>query len=161
MVRNADIQAEQGGEQAQQTFGLPPRTTKGQAQQVPGFDRHVRVAARAPPLTRAGRMPSRKRLGRDPDCEAAPLLERPVVLRPVADLVARPRDLMTARLMDLVGHRSSGERGEGPIHSTVALPKPEAVILHQCRKLAYGALGCRTQMIICEAWQLAHERAKR
>src|SRR3954447_18562434 len=76
-------------------------------------------------------MPSRKRLGRDPDCEAAPLLECPVVRRPVADLVARRRDLVTARLMDLVGHRSSGERGDGPIHSTVALPKPEAVILHQ------------------------------
>src|SRR4051794_27829964 len=76
-------------------------------------------------------MPSRKRLGRDPDCEAAPLLERPVVLRPVADLVARPRDLVTARLMDLVGHRSSGERGDAPIRSTVALPKPEAAILHQ------------------------------
>src|SRR3954466_8631050 len=83
------------------------------------------------PVTRAGRMPSRKRLGRDPDCEAAPLLERPIVLRPVADLVARPRDLMTARLMDLVGHRSSGERGDGLIRSTVALPKPEAVNLHQ------------------------------
>src|SRR3954447_13613062 len=76
-------------------------------------------------------MPSRKRLGRDPDCEAAPLLECPVVRRPVADLVARRRDLVTARLMDLVEHRSSGERGDGPIHSTVALPKPEAVILHQ------------------------------
>src|SRR3954467_3495782 len=76
-------------------------------------------------------MPSRKRLGHDPDCEAAPLLECPVVLRPVADLVARPRDLVTARLMDLVGHRLSGERGDGPIHSTVALPKPEEIILHQ------------------------------
>src|SRR4051812_42497906 len=131
VVRYTDAHPEQGRERAQQAFGLPPRTTKSQAQQVPGFDRHVRVAARTPPLTRAGRMPSRKRLGRDPDCEAVPLLECPVVLRPVADLVARPRDLVTARLMDLVGHRSSGERGDGPIHSTVVLPKPEAVILHQ------------------------------
>src|SRR4051794_4607477 len=80
-------------------------------------------------------MPSRKRLGRDPDCQAAPLLECPVVLRPVADLVARPRDLVTARLMDLVGHRSSGERGDGSIHSTMALPKPEAAILHQRRSI--------------------------
>src|SRR3954447_16534051 len=98
---------------------------------MPGLDRHVRIAARAPPLARPGRVPGRERLGRDPDCEAAPLLQRPVVLRPVADLVARPRDLVTAWLMDLVGHRSSGERGDGPIRSTVALPKPEAVILHQ------------------------------
>src|SRR3954469_21825347 len=139
VVRYTDAHPEQGRERAQQAFGLPPWTTKGQAQQVPGFDRHVRVAARAPPLTRAGRMPSRKRLGRNPDCEAAPLLERPVVLRPVADLVARPRDLVTARLMDLVGHRSSGERGDGPIHSTVALPKPEAVI---CTN-AYPSGSCR------------------
>src|SRR3954468_2986340 len=100
---------------------------------MPGLDRHVRIAARAPPLARPGRVPGRERLGRDPDCEAAPLLQRPVVLRPVADLVARPRDLVTAWLMDLVGHRSSGERGDGPIRSTVALPKPEAVILHQRR----------------------------
>src|SRR4051794_19890686 len=76
-------------------------------------------------------MPSRERLGRDPDCEAAPLLQRPVVRRPVADLVARPGDLVAARLIGLVGHRSSGERGSGPIRPTVALPKPRVAILHQ------------------------------
>src|SRR4051795_2979378 len=97
---------------------------------MPGLDRHVRIAARAPPLARPGRVPGRERLRGDPDCEAAPLLQRPVVLRPVADLVARPRDLVTARLMDLVGQRSSRERGDGPIRPTVALPKPKAAILH-------------------------------
>src|SRR4051812_46391134 len=70
-------------------------------------------------------MPSRERLRRDPDREAAALLERPVVLRPVADLVARPGDLVAARFIGLVGHRSSGERGSGPIRPTVALPKPQ------------------------------------
>src|SRR4051795_7503789 len=68
---------------------------------MPGLDRHVRIAARAPPLARPGRVPGRERLGRDPDCETAPLLERPVVLRPVADLVARPRDLVPARFIGL------------------------------------------------------------
>src|SRR3954467_12480402 len=92
---------------------------------VPGFDRHVRADARAPPLASPGRMPSRERLRRDPDREAAALLERPVVLRPVADLVARPGDLVAARFIGLVGHRSSGERGSGPIRPTVALPKPQ------------------------------------
>src|SRR4051794_4013910 len=76
-------------------------------------------------------MPSRERLGRDPDCEAAALLQRPVVLWPVADLVARPGDLVAARLIGLVGHRASGERGSGPIRPTVALPKPRVAILHQ------------------------------
>src|SRR4051812_50205896 len=76
-------------------------------------------------------MPSRKRLGRDPECEAAALLQRPVVRRPVADLVARPRDLVTARFIGLVGHRASGERGSGPIRPTGALPKPRVAILHQ------------------------------
>src|SRR3954469_4446100 len=71
-------------------------------------------------------MPSRERLGRDPDCEAAALLQRPVVRRPVADLVARPRDLVAARLIGLVGHRASGNRGSGPIRSTLAQPKPKA-----------------------------------
>ena len=33
------------GERAQQAFGLPPRPAKGQAQQVPGLDRDVRVRA--------------------------------------------------------------------------------------------------------------------
>src|SRR3954452_24211224 len=98
---------------------------------MPGFDRHVRVAARAPPLARPGRMPSRERLGRDPDCEAAALLQRPVVRRPVADLVARPGDLVAARFIGLVVHRSSGERGSGPIRPTVALPKPRGAISHQ------------------------------
>src|SRR4051794_2565203 len=71
-------------------------------------------------------MPSRKRLGRDPDCEAAALLECPAVLWPVADLVARPGDLVAARLIGLVGHRASGKRGSGPIRSTLAQPKPKA-----------------------------------
>src|SRR4051812_16753790 len=80
-------------------------------------------------------MPSRKRLGRDPDCEAARLLECPVVIRPVADLVARPGDLVAARFIGLVGHRSSGERGSGPIRPTAALPKPRVAILHQRRPM--------------------------
>src|SRR5215216_3272611 len=71
-------------------------------------------------------MPSRQRLRRDPDREAAALLECPVVLWPVADLVARPGDLVAARLIGLVGHRASGKRGSGPIRSTLAQPKPKA-----------------------------------
>src|SRR5215207_907862 len=121
---NTDI--EQGRERAQQALSLPPRPTKGQAQQVPGLDRHVRVVAGSPPLARAGRVPGRKRLGRDPDREAAALLECPVVLWPVADLVARPGALVAARLIGLVGHRASGKRGSGPIRSTLAQPKPKA-----------------------------------
>src|SRR3954471_23926791 len=105
---------------------MSPGPTKGQAQQVPGLDRHVRVVARAPPLARAGRVPGRERLRRDPDCEAAALLECPVVLWPVADLVARPGDLVAARLISLVGHRASGKRGSGPVRSTLAQPKPKA-----------------------------------
>src|SRR3954463_16156440 len=108
-------------------FGLPPGPTKGQAQQVPGLDRHVRVVAWPAPLTSPpGRVPGRERLRRHPDREAAALLQRPVVLRPVADLVARPGDLVAARLIGLVGHRSSGKRGNGPIRSTLAQPKPKA-----------------------------------
>src|SRR4051794_20430347 len=33
--------------------------------------------------------------------------------------------------MDLVGHRSSDKRRDGPIRPTVALPKPRVAILHQ------------------------------
>src|SRR3954466_494734 len=83
-------------------------------------------------------MPSRERLRRDPDCEAAPLLQRPVVLRPVADLVARPGDLVAARFIGLVGHRLSGKRGSGPIRPTAALPKPRVAILHQRRRRRLG-----------------------
>src|SRR3954467_1932637 len=36
----------------------------------------------------------------------------------------RALDLVAARFIGLVGHRSSGERGSGPIRPTVALPKP-------------------------------------
>src|SRR3954453_1062026 len=107
-------------------MGIPPGRTKGQAQQVPGLDRHVRVVARTPPLACAGRVPGRERLGRDPARKTAALLECPVVLWPVADLVARPGDLMAARLIGLVGHRASGKRGSGPIRSTLAQPKPKA-----------------------------------
>src|SRR3954469_4570300 len=71
-------------------------------------------------------VPGRERLRRHPDRKTAALLECPVVLRPVADLVARPGDLMAARLIGLVGHRASGKRGSGPIRSTLAQPKPKA-----------------------------------
>src|SRR5215204_1273835 len=128
---NTDI--EQGRERAQQALSLPPRPTKGHAQQVPGLDRHVRVVAGSPPLARAGRVPGRERLGRDPDREAAPLLQRPVVRRPVADLVARPGEFVAARLIGFVGHWSPARRGDGPIRPTVVLPKPKAAILHQRR----------------------------
>src|SRR5918998_1216476 len=54
---------------------------------------------------------ARQRLRRDPDGEAATPLKRPVVLRPVGHPVARPGDLVAARLVGLVGHRSSRRRG--------------------------------------------------
>src|SRR4051812_25096825 len=101
MVGNADIQAEQGGERAQQAFGLPPRPTKGQAQQVPGVDRDVRVRARPAPPTRLGWVPGRQGLRRYPHRQATALLERPVVLRPVAHPVARPGYPVAA---GLIGH---------------------------------------------------------
>src|SRR4051812_41609742 len=84
-------------------------------------------------------MPSRERLGRHPDCKAAALLECPVVLWPVADLVARPGDLVAARLIGLVGHRASGKRGSGPIRPTAALPKPRVAILHQRQLSSLGS----------------------
>src|SRR4051794_17682000 len=115
MVGNADIQAEQGGERAQQALGLPPRPTKAQAQQVPGLDRHVRVIPRPPARPRGGGAPGRDRLGRAPDRQAPPPLQRPVVFRPVLDPVARPWDLVAARLIEPVGHRASSRRGSGPI----------------------------------------------
>src|SRR4051812_49951953 len=94
---------------------------------MPGLDRHVRVVAGPAPLTSPpGRVPGRERLGRDPDCEAAALLQRPVVLRPVADLVARPGDLVAARPICPVGAPGSGKRGSGPIRSTPGQPKPKA-----------------------------------
>ena len=120
VVWNAEADPEQGRERAQQALGLPPRTTKGQAQQVPGLDRHIRLVARSPSLARAGRVPGRECLRGDPDRKAAPLLERPVVRRPIRHSVARPRDLVSARLISLVGHRPSREREDGPIRPTQA-----------------------------------------
>jgi hypothetical protein len=45
VVGHADAQAEQGGQRAQQPFGLPPGPTEGQAQQVTRFDGQVRGRA--------------------------------------------------------------------------------------------------------------------
>ncbi len=95
---------------------------KGQMQQVTGLDRHVPVVARAPTLAGVGRMPGRERLGRNPDLQAPTLLQRPVIFRPVGDLVACLRDLVAARVSALVGHRSSRERGSGPIRPPLAQP---------------------------------------
>src|SRR3954454_11800079 len=107
VVGHADLQAEQHRDGAEQAFGLPPRTTEGQAQQVPGLDRHLRVVARPTALTRARRPPRRERLRRDPHRQAAALLQRPVIGGPVLDAVARSRDLVTAWFIELVGHRAS------------------------------------------------------
>src|SRR6478752_6014489 len=133
MVGNADIQAEQGGERTQQALALPPWPTKGQAQQVPGLDRHVRVIPRPTAPTRAGRAPSRDRLGRDPDRQVPPPLQRPVVFRPVLDPVARPWDLVAARLIEPVGHRASSRRGSGPYRSAAAPLKPGSGIFAPTR----------------------------
>ena len=62
MVGHTDAQAEQRRERSQQAFGLPPGPTKGQAQQVPSLDCHVRVVAGSAPLASPGRMPGRERL---------------------------------------------------------------------------------------------------
>ena len=113
MVGHVDIDPEQGGDRAQQALDLSPGTTERKAQQVTSLDRHARVVAGATVLTRAGRLPGRKRLGRRPDRQASALLQRPVVLRPVDDLVAHPGELVAARLIGLVGRRLSEERESG------------------------------------------------
>jgi hypothetical protein len=62
-----------------------------------------------------GWMPRCERRLCHPHRQAAALLERPVVLWPVGYLVARLGDLVTARLIGLVGHRSSSwGRGNRP-----------------------------------------------
>src|SRR4029453_5667583 len=95
-------------------FGLPPGPTKGQAQQVPGLDRNVCILRRPAPPACPGRMPGRQGLWRHPDRQAAAVLERPVVLWPVGHFITRPGDLVAARLIGLVGHRSSRRRGSWP-----------------------------------------------
>lgn len=59
---NSSCSPEQGGDRAQQAFGLLPHTAEGQAQQVAGLDCHVRVVAGAATLTGSRRMPGRERL---------------------------------------------------------------------------------------------------
>jgi len=89
-------------------------------------------------------MPGRERLRRHPDRQAPALLQRPVILRPVRDLVARPWDLVAARLIGLVGHSSSEEPGSSPIRSAAQSPKPEA------SELCTNALARRSN---CAAWR--------
>src|SRR4051794_31933563 len=105
-------------------------------------------------------MPGRERLGRDPDREAAALLECPVVLRPIRYPVARPGDLVTARFIGLVGHRSSGERGSGPIRPTVGLPKPRVAILHQRHPQLLEVSDDVTAEWVLDLWTLAPTPAK-
>src|SRR4051812_8666707 len=147
MVGNADIQAEQGGDRAQQALGLPPRPTKGQAQQVPGLDRHVRVIPRPTAPTRAGRAPGRDRLGRDPDRQLPPPLQRPVIFRPVLDPVARPWDLVAARLIEPVGHPA--DEGGAPYRSAAAPPKPGSGIFAPTRQSGGGSRETGTGCADC------------
>src|SRR3712207_7762093 len=58
------------------------------------------------------RVPGGQGLRRHPDRQAAAVLERPVVLRPVGHPIARPGDLVAARLIGLVGHRSEEHTSE-------------------------------------------------
>ncbi len=71
VVGHAGIEAEQGHKRAQQTLGLPPGLTKGQAQQVAGLDRQVRIVARSSAPARVGRLPGRQRLRCHPHRQAA------------------------------------------------------------------------------------------
>src|SRR5215212_1451801 len=73
-------------------------------------------------------MPGRQGLRCHPHCQAAALLERPVILWPVGHLVTRPGDLVAARLIGLVGHRSSRRGGTDPILPALASSKSPALI---------------------------------
>src|SRR3954453_22864021 len=66
-------------------------------------------------ISKPSRVASERSLGRDPDHQVPPLLQRPVIFRPVLDPVARPWDLVAARLIEPVGHRASSRQGNGPI----------------------------------------------
>jgi hypothetical protein len=102
----------------------------------------------------------RQGLWRHPHRQAAALLERPVVGRPVGHLVARPGDLVAARLIGLVGHRSSTRRGD-PILS--ARPGPglnEATGRDLCTNTAgrYSRWSGRNP---CRILGLSHQRFAR
>jgi hypothetical protein len=137
-----------GSERAQQSFGLPPGPTKGQAQQVPSLDRDIRILWRPAPRARLGRMPGRQGLRRHPDRQAATLLERPVVLRPVAHPIARPGYPVAARLIGLVGHRSSRRREKLTPYSRPSLRRSHGSrFAHQGHRVWHPALagGCPTR----------------
>lgn len=145
VVGHAGIEAEQGHKRAQQALGLPPGLTKGQAQQAAGLDRQVRIVARATVLARVGRMPGRLRLGRYPDRQAPTLLQRPVILRPVGDLVARPWNLVTARL---IGRWSTNKQPHTP--ATHASKAYKLRITHQRSLGSYLLLYKRTPRVFAD-----------
>src|SRR4051795_6802997 len=83
---------------------------------------HFFIESEDRPLVAVTRKKDRLRLPNQPAAEAPsyffespPPLQCPIVFRPVLDPVARPWDLVAARLIELVGHRASSRRGSGPI----------------------------------------------
>ena len=88
----------------------PLSLSKQQLEHRPRHQRHLdREVEELPLPTRGrpiGRNTSHRRLLRDPEAEVARLHQPLIILSPVLDLTPRHRDMMAARIIVFVRHRS-------------------------------------------------------
>src|SRR3954466_1919064 len=113
VVRHTQREAEQADDGADQALGLPVGEAEHRAQRERRQDGERRVPGLAAPGRARLRRPRRDRLVGEPHRQAAAPAQARVILPPVGDLVALPRDVMAAVLVQLErhgGHPGSGER---------------------------------------------------
>src|SRR5208283_5823294 len=83
------------------------------------------------------RLPRRDRLIGEPDRQAATLAETGLIRRPIRDLVPLPRDVVTAILVQLERHGTSGAQKKGP---SPTRDQPLAPQAHPCTTLAWETI---------------------
>src|ERR1700751_1111301 len=114
VIRDGDINAEHVGDRSQHTLGLTQRLMEHQAKREARLDGDRRIDRLTASRSGGGGMPCLHGFLGEPHGEDSSPHQRRIVFWPIRHPVPGPRDLMTAALIELVGHGSSKRWGVAP-----------------------------------------------
>ena len=104
MIRNSDVDAEKMRDRSKRSLDLAQPEAKNQPQRQSGLYREIGINRLTPAPTGCRRMPRGDRLLGHPHGQASPLDQGRVIIRPVRHFVLRLRYLVTASLVEFIGH---------------------------------------------------------
>src|SRR5882757_8483268 len=107
MIRNSDLDAEKLYDRSERSLNLAQSKVQNQPQCQPGLDRQSGIHRLTAALSGGRSVPSGNGVIGQPNREASPPDQSRVILRPVRHLILRLRYLVTAGLVEFVGHGRS------------------------------------------------------